>query len=365
MRSLLARGPHLIGLAVCLLALLAPAAPAGVESKRDRRGDAAGPLDIASVRVVGKPGVGLAVTVMFRRNFERAVGRGRLKRALAAVALVPKSRRARTSLVVTDRAGHYGRTRRRSRSRNVLVMRKGRRLDFVILGTGAENVRSVRVATFAAPPTARRGAGRASGRGDALDLILRGFGIVTEREDTASILTSLGQSESCRQLRSSINSYRQLQARSLEEYDRALADGESAKAQAAKKSRDEWKATADGAEQVFESQCSPRTCAFSLSGTGSERKALVTWKCDQNHRRVEFEFSSHVVAIASDVGNAAPPVCRILNTDSTVVICEGDFQAGQTYIFVIETAQGESSCPSLFFVPEVDSRRLPQVNCAS
>ena len=134
-------------------------------------------LDIRSVTATGEEGLGLVVTVRFRGNIERALGRGHLKRAVVALVLRPKksSRRRRAGLV-TQGAGVVRRKRRlgngkvvrvatttakdwrTTRSRIVGVIRDGRELTFFISGPGFDAVSSIEIKAFARRPRARRGA---------------------------------------------------------------------------------------------------------------------------------------------------------------------------------------------------------------
>lgn len=183
---------RLVSLALaCAALLLIPAvSQAGVATKRDKggvskrlgklyklTGKERRALDIVSVRATGEERLGLVVTVRFRGNIERALGRGHLKRAVVALVLRPKksSRRRRAGLV-TQGAGVVRRKRRlgngkvvrvatttakdwrTTRSRIVGVIRDGRELTFFISGPGFDAVSSIEIKAFARPPRARRGA---------------------------------------------------------------------------------------------------------------------------------------------------------------------------------------------------------------
>jgi hypothetical protein len=163
-------------LPILALALVLPAtAAAGQVSKRDR--GAVGnriakrfdltraerqALDIRSTKVSGKEGQGVQVEITFRGNIERRLGRGHLRRAAVAVILRPKSRRARATVLATQGGGLRQRLLRRSRSRKVGVIRDGRRITFVVRGSGFSGVDAVVVKSFPRLPRPRR---RARGAG--------------------------------------------------------------------------------------------------------------------------------------------------------------------------------------------------------
>ena len=148
-------------------ALVPAAASAGSASKRDRGGDVRAKgltakerraLDIVSATAIGDPSAGVLVTVTFRGNFERAIGRRHLRRGLAALVLHPATKARRAAGILTKGPGIVGRTRRRTRSGDVGAIRSGRKLSFFVAGEGLADVKSVEVKAFAARP---RRSGRA------------------------------------------------------------------------------------------------------------------------------------------------------------------------------------------------------------
>ena len=113
-------------------------------------------IDIVSVRAIGQADLGVLVTATFRGNFEKAVGRGHLKTALAALVLIPKSGAGAPAGVVTQGAGPVGKILRRTRSAAVGAVRHGKSVTFFVAGPGYENVASVEVRTLAKAPAPGR-----------------------------------------------------------------------------------------------------------------------------------------------------------------------------------------------------------------
>jgi hypothetical protein len=160
--------------AVAALALPAPAS-AGSLTKRDRGGvskkvakrfhltkQERRALDIKNVQVTGKNGFGVVVDVHFKGNVERLIGRGHLKRAAIALVLEPKSKRAKSAVIVTQGSTKNQRIRRRTRSKNAGAIRSGRSVKFFIQGGGFSGVKSVKVRAL---PRAPRAAKRALAAG--------------------------------------------------------------------------------------------------------------------------------------------------------------------------------------------------------
>jgi hypothetical protein len=155
-----------------VLVLMAPAAAwAGSATKRDKGGVGnriakrydltraeRAALDIASVKVIGKEGLGVLVEVTFRGNVERRLGRGHLDKAAVAMILRPNSRQSRATVLASRGAGLDQRLLRRSRSTKVGAIRDGRKLTFVIRGSGLSGVDAVEVKSFPKLPRPRRGA---------------------------------------------------------------------------------------------------------------------------------------------------------------------------------------------------------------
>jgi hypothetical protein len=164
--------------AVVALALPTPA-DAGSITKRDRGGVSSKvakrfnltrqerrALDVASVQVTGRNNLGVVVDVRFKGNVERLVGRGHLKRAAIALILEPKSRSAKSSVIVTQGPPTSQRIRRRTRSNSAGAIRTGRSVKFFIQGDGFGGVRAVKVRAL---PRAPRAATRALAAGEAGD----------------------------------------------------------------------------------------------------------------------------------------------------------------------------------------------------
>ncbi|HEX2232324.1 MAG TPA: hypothetical protein VHG69_03050 [Thermoleophilaceae bacterium] len=155
--------PRLLAAAVLAFVLAVPAsAGADVKSRRDAGGARGGgaALDIARVTAAGNS-AGLAVTVRMKGNFERAVGRGRLRHAALALVLRPRSRSARPSILATTGPSSDPDALERTRSRSTAVARRGRTVDFVIVGGGLDQVGRIQVKAFRRLP-ARRGRARSS-----------------------------------------------------------------------------------------------------------------------------------------------------------------------------------------------------------
>jgi hypothetical protein len=110
-------------------------------------------LRIVSVRVTGVEPLGVLVTATFAGNIEQALGRGHLSDAIVALILRPKDPRLAFSGVATFGAGAIGRTARKTRSRDVGVVRNGRKVTFFVGGPGFENVAKIEVKAFAKAPS--------------------------------------------------------------------------------------------------------------------------------------------------------------------------------------------------------------------
>jgi hypothetical protein len=169
----------LLALAALALLALPSAADAGSITKRDRGGVSnkvakrfnlirkeRRALDVASVQVSGRNNFGVVVDVRFKGNVERLVGRGHLKRAAIALILEPKSRSAKSSVIVTQGPPNAQRIRRRTRSNQAGAIRTGRSVKFFIDGGGFGGVRAVKVRAL---PRAPRAAKRAIAAGEVND----------------------------------------------------------------------------------------------------------------------------------------------------------------------------------------------------
>jgi hypothetical protein len=232
--AVLARSPRrtlaamLVALTAAALAsaMLASAASAGIVSQRDRSGDIRDrgltaaerrALDIVSVTAVGAEEFGVMVTVRFRGNIERALGRGHLRRAVVAMVSQPRSRRRRPAILATRGPGAFGQTLRRTRSTQVLVLRNGRELTFLIVGPGLSNVRRIHVLAFAEVrgTRSRRSAGTSQLTGGILDEIFSRLAESRRGDEDRGILGTAGlfRMPTCDQLR-----------RELEETDDKQAD---------------------------------------------------------------------------------------------------------------------------------------------
>lgn len=205
----LSRCPMRILLSTALAVAILPAsASAGTIVERDRSGDvrASGlsakerkALDIVSVTARGDSAVGLFVTVTFRGDFERAIGRRHLKGGLAALVLRPKSKAQKPAGILTKGPGIVGTTLRRSRSKDVGVIRNGRRLTFFITGGGLADVKSVEVKVFAKRP--RRSA-RARGATTKLESAVEWLRITKQKAADAEELAATDlKTASCQQLK--------------------------------------------------------------------------------------------------------------------------------------------------------------------
>ena len=157
----------------------AGAASAGSLTKRDRGGVSNAltkrlhltaqerrALDIASVQVTGRKDFGVVVDVRFKGNVERLIGRGHLKRAAIALVLQPRSRRVKSTVIVTQGPARSQRVRRRTHSKRAGAVRTGRSVKFFIQGAGFAGVKAVNVRTI---PRAPRAAKRAFAAGEAND----------------------------------------------------------------------------------------------------------------------------------------------------------------------------------------------------
>lgn len=172
--------------AVAALALPTPA-DAGSITKRDRggvskkiakrfnlTGKERRALDVASVQVSGKNDLGLVVDVLFKGNVERLIGRGHLKRAAIALVLEPKSRRAKSAVIVTQGSARTQRVRRRTRSNKAGAIRTGRSVKFFIQGGGFGDVKAVKVRALPRAPRAAKGAVAAGESGDGVEEMTEG-----------------------------------------------------------------------------------------------------------------------------------------------------------------------------------------------
>lgn len=168
-------------LAISALALLAMPSPAdaGSITKRDRggvpskvakrfglSGKERRALDVASVQVSGRNNLGVVVDVRFKGNVERLIGRGHLKRAAIALILEPRSRSAKSAVIVTQGPPNAQRVRRQTRSDNAGAIRTGRSVKFFIQGGGFGGVKAVKVRAL---PRAPRAAKRAIAAGEVND----------------------------------------------------------------------------------------------------------------------------------------------------------------------------------------------------
>jgi hypothetical protein len=170
------RGLVVLGTLVLLALALPVTASAGTIAKRDSGGvpkkvakrfgltkKERRALDIASVRVTGREGFGVFVKARFKGNVERLLGRGHLRRAAIALVLRPKSKAARPSVLVTLGPAKAQRVLRRTRSRTVGVIRRGRTVTFFIRGAGFSGVASAQVKAIPRAPRPGRGAAAAQG----------------------------------------------------------------------------------------------------------------------------------------------------------------------------------------------------------
>jgi hypothetical protein len=118
-------------------------------------------LDITRVTATASTG-GLVVTVRMKGNLDRALGRGKLRRARIALILDPRSRRRRPAVLVATGRRSRPRTLRRTRTDEVSAVRRGRTVTFAIAGS-PRAVRRIRVRTFRGRPRPRRRARSSNG----------------------------------------------------------------------------------------------------------------------------------------------------------------------------------------------------------
>jgi hypothetical protein len=197
-----------LGLILALLLVGAPsAAHAGAVHKLDRGGVKAkglsraqrAALDIKRVSAVGGS-FGLVVSVRFKGNVQGLLGRGRLGRAAVALVLRPKRGRGSPAVLATTGRGKRARTLRRTRTKQVEVVRLGRELRFYVLGTGVSNLRRLQVKSFA-----RLGRGaRASDNEIVLDKALYDKIVNSEGSDQIN-LGPPSAAEACKELRAQIH----------------------------------------------------------------------------------------------------------------------------------------------------------------
>ncbi len=108
-------------------------------------------IDIARVDALGGD-FGLFVTVTFKGNAAKRIGRGHLRRAVAAMLLQPKTGLGGPAVLGTRGAGKRERLVRLTRSKVVGVSRHRKRMLFFIVGPGLVNVRRITIKTFADVP---------------------------------------------------------------------------------------------------------------------------------------------------------------------------------------------------------------------
>jgi hypothetical protein len=140
------------GAALLLAGLLAGGAPSAPTKTPKLTAAEKAALTVKTASAVGVDGLGLVVTVTFRGNIERAIGRGNLEHALVAMLLTPKGSSRPTEGLVTQGAGAVGTTLQRTRAKRVGVVRNGPVLTFFISGQTA-TVGSITVKSFATSPT--------------------------------------------------------------------------------------------------------------------------------------------------------------------------------------------------------------------
>jgi hypothetical protein len=138
------------------LAIVPGAAHAGVRSVTDRGAPTAGGLAPAERkaldidRITARGGTwGVIVKVRFKGDLNAAMGRGHLRRAAAALILHPRGRAQLPAVLATRGPLRSPDTLRRTRSSNVAIVRDGRRLDFMLLGGGLQNVKRIEVKAIA------------------------------------------------------------------------------------------------------------------------------------------------------------------------------------------------------------------------
>jgi hypothetical protein len=151
------------------LVIVPGAANAGVRSVTDRgaakaRGLAPAERKALDIdRITARGGTwGLIVKVRFKGDLNAAMGRGHLRRAIVALILHPRSRGQRPAVLATRGPLRSPDTLRRTRSGDVAIVRDGRRLDFLVLGGGLQNVRRIEIKAIAdvQRPRSRRAVSR-------------------------------------------------------------------------------------------------------------------------------------------------------------------------------------------------------------
>jgi hypothetical protein len=216
----------LLAFAVVGPAAQVPVAEAGDVSVRDRgsvkskgltRAERSA-LDVQRVRARGAK-IGLFVTVRFKGDFAGRIGRGRLKRALAALVLHPKGPKRKPSILATTGPAGKARTLRGTRSTDVGALREGRQVTFFIVGGGLAGVKRIEVKVFRARP---RGSRRV--RAAQLQLLPDEFGraiLEAEADDETGLGTpSLSDEEFCRALLGDYKLNRRLLDERLDESNR-------------------------------------------------------------------------------------------------------------------------------------------------
>lgn len=148
-----------------LVAALAGSAPSGTTKTPKLTAAEKKALDIVSVEAVGVRPIGLVVTVTFKGNIERAIGRGNLRDALVALLLTAKGSSRATEGLVAQGPGAVGTTLQRTKAKSVGVLRGGRKLTFLIGGRVSPLDRIV-VKTFATSPPVKASARANAGRND-------------------------------------------------------------------------------------------------------------------------------------------------------------------------------------------------------
>jgi hypothetical protein len=169
------RWPAVLAVFALLAATIAAPAAANTRSARDPdrprvEGLSAkerNAINVTRATVRAARGGGLQVEARFKGNIEKALGRGKLSQATAAIVLRPRAGvRAGPSILATSGKGPVGKLD--TTSRTVDVYRDGKRLVFTIVGPGAENVGSVAVKVFVKKP---RSGASAAGDVSLFDLI--------------------------------------------------------------------------------------------------------------------------------------------------------------------------------------------------
>jgi hypothetical protein len=359
--------PRTIGLATLVFAASTAAvlpAPASAVVKGDRAGDAkAGgitaaerrALDLVRVEAIGEAG-GLVVTATFRGDVAQRIGRGNLRRAVVGLVLRPK-RGARASataaptrpaLLATTGPTGRAKTISKTRSRSVAAVRRGREVTFFILGSGLENVGRLEVKTIVSPGHPR---GRARAAVNIPYIMFGDLSVDNVFFRPPNVIRD------CSELRELIKAAERI----LNENNGAFRLSDDA---------DELEDWLEQAKREYRLRpCfdpgggGSRACEFGFDANSTNSASfLIQFGCNQSFGNAVFDFNAPLQSVSPEVGNAPSPTCQVDSTDTSVVRCNGSFEAGQVYLFEAR-APGPQSCPGFIYVPAVEGQAFPEKSC--